>query len=222
MAGPLLPILLGTGVVGTLVLLSKKGEAAAATVKAALPTALGPLPPLPQGFLPPTTPSPAGIITPASSISAVAGALGLPPSGVPQPPGTVAPTMQDLIDSLRDPANFAATHPNVSFDAVTDEQLQAAKNALDAQNVASAAAGQGQKARVTTNDPAPAGDLLIRVEPSDSAQVVDGGGAEKGGTVTIIELKASPDGVWSQIFWPGGSRRPAARGYAKTQFLTLL
>lgn len=80
----------------------------------------------------------------------------------------------------------------------------------------------GQKARVTTNDPPPSGDLIMRTAPSDSAAQVAGGGAEKDGIVSILELQASPDGVWSKIVWPGGSRRPGATGFAKRKFLTLL
>ena len=80
----------------------------------------------------------------------------------------------------------------------------------------------GQKARVTTNDPPPSGDLIMRTSPSDGAAQVAGGGAEKDGIVSILELQASPDGVWSKIVWPGGSRRPGATGFAKRKFLTLL
>lgn len=79
-----------------------------------------------------------------------------------------------------------------------------------------------QKARVTTNDPPPSGDLIMRLGPSDSALQVPGGGAEKDGIVTVVNLNASPDGVWSEIDWPGGSRRPAAKGFAKKKFLTVL
>ncbi len=79
-----------------------------------------------------------------------------------------------------------------------------------------------QRARVTTNDPPPNGDLIMRTGPSDSALQVPGGGAEKDGIVTVINLNASPDGIWAEIDWPGGSRRPAAVGFAKKRFLTVL
>lgn len=79
-----------------------------------------------------------------------------------------------------------------------------------------------QRARVTTNDPPPSGDLIMRTGPSDSALQVPGGGAEKDGIVTVVNMNASPDGVWAEIAWPGGSRRPEARGFAKKQFLTVL
>lgn len=79
-----------------------------------------------------------------------------------------------------------------------------------------------QRARVTTNDPPPSGDLIMRTGPSDSALQVPGGGAEKDGIVTVVNMNASPDGVWAEIDWPGGSRRPEAKGFAKKQFLTVL
>jgi hypothetical protein len=79
-----------------------------------------------------------------------------------------------------------------------------------------------QRAKVTTNDPPPGGDLIMRTGPSDSASQVAGGGAEKDGIVTIINANASADGVWSEIAWPGGARRPAARGFAKKKFLVNL
>lgn len=78
-----------------------------------------------------------------------------------------------------------------------------------------------QRAKVTTNDPAPSGDLIMRTGPSDSAAQVPGGGADKDGIVIILNANASPDGVWSEISWPGG-RRPAARGFAKKKFLVNL
>ena len=79
-----------------------------------------------------------------------------------------------------------------------------------------------QRAKVTTNDAPPGGDLIMRTGPADSAPQVPGGGAEKDGIVTVVNGNASADGVWSEIIWPGGSRRPAARGFAKKRFLVNL
>ncbi len=84
------------------------------------------------------------------------------------------------------------------------------------------AAPQVHRAKVTTNDPPPGGDLIMRNSPSDSGVQVPGGGAEKDGIVTVINPNASSDGIWSEIDWPGGSRRPAARGFAKKKFLVNL
>jgi hypothetical protein len=68
---------------------------------------------------------------------------------------------------------------------------------------------------VTTSDPAPSGDLVIRDQPSNSGQVI--GAAEKNGTVTVLNLDASPD--FAEIVWKGGARRPAAHGFAHKSFL---
>ncbi len=83
-------------------------------------------------------------------------------------------------------------------------------------------ASLAQRAKVTTNDAPPSGDLIMRMAPNDSAPQVPGGGAEKDGIVTILNANASSDGVWSEIDWPGGARRPAARGFAKKRFLVNL
>lgn len=84
----------------------------------------------------------------------------------------------------------------------------------------------GSYAVVTTNDPAPSGDLIIRESPSATApQVVNtltgarDGGAEKNGTVKVLNWNASADGVWAQIAWQGGSRRGPATGYARKAYL---
>lgn len=79
-----------------------------------------------------------GKIAKTDTIEDVAARKGVPPSGVPVPPGTRAPTLQDMLDSIADPAGFAASHPGVSFDSVSVEQLQAAKDAFDAQQAAAA------------------------------------------------------------------------------------
>lgn len=78
-------------------------------------------------------------------------------------------------------------------------------------------AGQG-RARVTTNDPPPAGDLVVRDQPGGS-QI---GGAEKSGVVNVLVADAGTDGSgtkWAKISWAGGSRWPAVEGYVKAKFL---
>lgn len=75
----------------------------------------------------------------------------------------------------------------------------------------------GQKAVVTTMQPAPSGDLIIRNAPNGS-QI---GGAEKNGTVIVI-IPDVGDGIFAEIDWPGGNRLPAARGFAKKKFLKLI
>jgi hypothetical protein len=78
-------------------------------------------------------------------------------------------------------------------------------------------AATGQKAVVTTQDQPPSGDLIIRSAASGSAQQI--GGAEKDGTVTILD---SSDPTFARIQWDGGSRLPAATGFARKAFLKLI
>lgn len=78
--------------------------------------------------------------------------------------------------------------------------------------------GVGKFARVTTRDPSPDGDLIIRTSPNQGAPQITGGGADKDGTVTIIR---DVDSIWSEIFWRGGNR-PLGQGFAKRQFLVVL
>jgi hypothetical protein len=73
----------------------------------------------------------------------------------------------------------------------------------------------GPKAIVTTNDPAPAGDLIIRTQPNSSAPQIPGGGADKEGIVTVIR---KVDDTWSEVYWPGG-RRPGGQGFAAHRYL---
>ena len=77
--------------------------------------------------------------------------------------------------------------------------------------------GGERHAIVTTNDPAPAGDLFFRHSPGSPG--IPGFGAEKGGTVTILNPDVLGDGVWAEVSWPGGSRLGPAQGFAKNQFL---
>jgi hypothetical protein len=73
----------------------------------------------------------------------------------------------------------------------------------------------GVKMVVTTNDPPPGGDLVIRVQPNSSAPQIPGGGADKEGIVTVIR---TVDSEWSEVYWPGG-RRPGGQGFAKHAYL---
>ena len=82
------------------------------------------------------------------------------------------------------------------------------------------------KAKVTTNDPPPSGDLIVRGSASMTGPVLQGGwaanqtgGAEKDGIVTILNSNADPAGVFAEIQWDGGSRWPAIRGFVKKQYL---
>jgi hypothetical protein len=105
-----------------------------------------------------------------------------------------------------DPAG-AASQAAASLAASITPDLQAAINPERG----------GQLAVVTTRDPAPSGDLVIRDAP-DGTQI---GGAEKGGTVIVLDA-IDPSSAWAHIAWPGGTRLGAASGFAHKSALQLL
>jgi hypothetical protein len=70
---------------------------------------------------------------------------------------------------------------------------------------------------VTTSDPPPIGDLIVRSSPDASAAQI--GGAEKGGFVTVVHPNADGAGVFAEIIWAGGTRWPPVQGFAKNAFL---
>ncbi len=106
-----------------------------------------------------------------------------------------------------DPAGAAAAAA-AGLAASLNPQLQAAVNPDN---------GGGQLAIVSTNDPAPSGDLIIRDAPDGNVI----GAAEKGGTVVVLDA-ISPDSAWAHIAWAGGSRRDAATGFGHKSALQLL
>ncbi len=168
----------------------------------------------------PVTPEP--VVKPSDTFVQLANKLGGP---APAPvPGKRAPTLADLIAQLRDPAGFAAANPDVSFDNVPTELAAAAKDAFDALNTpktsapgVAPAAINGKPAVVTTNDKAPEGDLRILASANATAKQI--GGAEKYGTVYILE---SSDPTFAKIRWDGGTRWPACTGYARKAYLKLV
>lgn len=139
------------------------------------------------------------------------------------------PTMDDLLFSLNDPVGYTKSG-RPSFDLVTIEDSGAAKDLLDAQGKlnrpvaapSNTAAGgttlpsppTGKKAIVTTKDPSPAGDLIVRDRPNGS-QI---GGADKDGTVTILQ---DVDVTWAKVSWAGG-RWPAVEGFSRKAFLRVV
>jgi len=74
---------------------------------------------------------------------------------------------------------------------------------------------QPSLATVTTSDPPPSGDLVVRSAPDDSATQI--GGAEKDGIVQVLNWSAGPN--YAQISWGGGSRWPAITGYVHSAYL---
>ena len=93
----------------------------------------------------------------------------------------------------------------------------AAASAALASNGAAPPTALPSFAVVTTSDPAPTGDLMIRPAPNAPGQ--QGVGAEKNGVVTVLKKDALGDGVWSEIIWGGGPRLGPARGFVKSAFL---
>lgn len=114
-------------------------------------------------------------------------------------------------------ADAAAAVAEANRRKISVQQLLLEKSGQLGQSSGDNVAALGQQAVVTTNDPAPSGDLIIRSGPSMSSPQI--GGAEKNGTVTVLN---SSDPVFAQIRWGGGSRLPAATGFAKKQFLKLV
>lgn len=135
------------------------------------------------------------------------------PAPAPQPAAAPPPFVPGVIPNTPAPLPPPAAAPPPFVPGVIPNAPQ------DAPPPAIAAA---VLAKVTTNDPAPDGDLIMRDAPSESGTQVPGGGAEKDGIVQLINANASGDGVWAEINWPGGSRRPAAHGFAKAKFLAPL
>ncbi len=158
----------------------------------------------------PATPVTAQSITPAQVAAAAQ------QSGVSVPEFTAAAkavgaTPQDLVAAGQNAGSAAADMIAAAIAAGNNDP-----------NAAGPSAGPGpapslvQTAIVTTNDPPPSGDLIIRSAPSANAAQI--GGAEKGGLVTILD---PGDSTFSKIQWDGGSRLPAATGFARKAFLVL-
>ncbi len=121
------------------------------------------------------------------------------------------------VPQLQQAAANAGTTPAAVIQAATQAGVAAGDAA--AALVASATVAPAavvQMAQVTTNDPAPSGDLVIRDQPNGT-QI---GGAEKDGLVVVINPNV--DGDFAQISWAGGSRLGPAQGFAHKAFLRLL
>ncbi len=194
----------------------KKKEAAAAAAatgntaefpdqngKITLPTGTGPGTPAAQA---------AAIQVPPEAQAAAAIAAGVDPALLAAAAARAGTTVESVLAAAQnanpsDPVG-AAAQAAASLAASADPQLQAAINPDS---------GGGQLAVVSTNDPAPSGDLVIRDAP-DGTQI---GGAEKGGTVIVLDA-ISPSSAWAHIAWPGGSRLGPATGFAHKTALQLL
>jgi len=170
--------------------------------------------PPPIAPVPPTAPPQAGVATvpPApAAATAVLPPVTTNPDGSPHTPGT------PFIFASNADAKAAVEEAN-RLGISAHELILRQQGSLPTSGSGPTPAAAGKRGVVTTNDPAPSGDLIIRTAPNQTAPQIPGGGADKGGIVTIIR---DVDSVWTEIDWPGG-RRPAGRGFAKKQFIKLI
>ncbi len=206
-------------IVAGVVALGAVGLRIAALAKSKAAIGAPPQPPaaanLPKASPPPTPPPQSPIVQPPSDPLSVEQILALPklvnnPDGSPRQEGT--PFIFADTASANDVVNEANRRGVSVAQVLLERSGQLAKG-----NSGDGVAAQGQRAIVTTNDPAPSGDLIIRNAPNASAAQI--GGAEKNGTVTVLD---SSDPVFARIQWGGGSRLPAATGFARKAFLKLV
>lgn len=163
-------------------------------------------------------PSPAQVaaVTPAQ-VNQAAAAAGITPAQLSAAAQAAGTTPQAVIAAAQNAGSSVADAIIAAQNGTPLAQVQAAAQdpSLQAQiNPASVQQNQGTAARVTTNDPPPSGDLIIRSGPSASSPQI--GGAEKDGVVFIL---GDAGNGFSQISWPGGTRLPAADGFAHTSAL---
>lgn len=214
---PAVPVAIGAGVLGLgaiglrLRALSLAKKPATAAIPGAPPAAVN----LPKASPPPTPAPQSPFILPPGDPLTVEFVEALPklinnPDGTPHIPGT-AFTSSTTAEAQEVVAEANRRHISVA------QLLLERSGQLSPSKSGDGIAALGQKAIVTTNDPAPSGDLIIRSAPSQSAAQV--GGAEKNGTVIVLD---SSDPVFARIAWPGGNRWPAATGFAKKAFLKLV
>jgi len=165
-----------------------------------LPTGTGPGTPAAQA---------AEAQVPPAAQAAAAIAAGVSPEILAAAAAAAGTTLASVIAAAQD-ANpddpNAAANAAAGLAASFNPELQAATNPDNG----------GQLAIVSTQDPAPSGDLIIRDAP-DGTQI---GGAEKGGTVVVLD--PLDDSAWAHIAWPGGSRLGPATGFAHKSALRLL
>ncbi len=216
MAIPLaVPIVAGVAAIG----LAGLRIMSLAKAKASLAAGIPPAPPaavnLPKAAPPPTPPPQSPIVPAPADPRSIETVLALPklvsnPDGSPRQEGTPF-----IFNSTSD-AQSAVDEANRRGISVAQVLLERSGQ-LAKPNSGDGVAALGQRAIVTTNDPAPSGDLIIRSAPFQSAAQI--GGAEKNGTVTVLD---SSDAIFAKIQWGGGNRLPAATGFAKKAFLKLV
>ena len=197
---PAIPIVAGVAALGLI------GLRLRAVAKAKGPPAAANVPPSPPAAIPTSVVVP----PPPAAVVAALPALATNPDGSDHTQGTpfVFSTNADAAAAVAE-----ANRRGISVQQLLLERSGQLSPAASGDGIAAA----GQKAIVTTSDPAPAGDLIIRSAPDASAQQI--GGAEKDGTVVVLD---SSNATFAQIQWGGGSRLPAATGFARKAFLKLI
>jgi hypothetical protein len=128
-----------------------------------------------------------------------------PAPRAPAPPPAFVPGVFDL-----PPAPTPAPAPSPAAQQAAVQQMQ--------EIVVQAGGTPGvRQARVTTNDPAPAGDLIVRSAPSATAPQI--GGADKDAIVNV--LRDLPGTEFAEIETAGG-RWKAVKGFARKKFLVFI
>jgi hypothetical protein len=169
--------------------------------KFSLPTGTGPGTPAAQA---------AAAQVPPAAEAAAALAAGVDPNVLAAAAAAAGTTVASVLAAAQNAnpgADPAATAAQAAATLAASANLQAAINPQSG----------GQLAVVTTNDPAPSGDLIIRDAP-DGTQI---GGAEKGGSVLVLDA-IDPSSAWAHIAWAGGTRLGPATGFAHKSALKLL
>ncbi len=232
MPGPLVPILLGGGVIATLLVLNKRDKEGAeaepgqpapfpSIIPPGNPVTPGALPPLPTDLFPakpfPGRPPP---ITVAERDRILA-----------KPPGTLTaaevanltvdftPQQTAVLQTIGTPGLVKTS------EASPQDVAEAIRQGVSLDEFLKRTGGPINlpRAEVTTNDPSPGGDLKVLDAPNASAKQI--GGAPKGGIVTVMNMNASPE--FAEVVWGGGFGFPAhtrydgVRGFVKKKFLVV-
>jgi len=239
---PVPAVLLGGGFIATLLLLNKKEKEAAAGTPGAAPAAKlpAPVPVIPGLPAPTVTPVTPGVLPPLpGNLFPAAPFPGRPPAItnaeraaiLAKPTGTLTdkdvanltvdftPQQTVVLNTLGTPG---LTKPS---EAGAQDVSEAIRQGVPLDEFLKRTAGPINKPRaeVTTGDPSPAGDLIVRSAPSATAPQI--GGAPKGGIVTVMNMNASPE--FAEIIWGGGFGFPAkvnypgCRGFVKKKFLVI-
>lgn len=175
-----------------------------------------PSPMPPPGVLPGPAPSPAPQPSPSPSPSPFALDPGMPPQ--------MQSAVLGALTTETDPVKLAAFAQAIQAQyPIAAGLLMTKALALRGGPVPPGPAPQPQPgplgapntAIVTTHDPPPLGDLIVFDRPNGKKI----GGADKSGTVTVLQWNADGANTWAQIAWAGG-RNAATTGYVHQAYLS--